>query len=180
VQGLGCLVIDLQDCFLKAIPESKDLINRASFVLEACELLEIPVYFSEQVPDKLGPTLPELKDKVSAPLIFGKDEFSAWKHPVFQDRLKEDGISHLLIAGIETTICVYQTVIEARSDDMAVTLLSDTIACRRPQDAAAVIRTLQDHQTLHLPSETIFYSILQNVNHPAFRDFTKLVKRYNS
>lgn len=180
MQGLGCLVIDLQDCFLKAIPESDELISRASFVLESCELLGIPVYFSEQVPEKLGPTLPGLTEKVSSPFQFAKDEFSAWKHPGFQDRLKEDGITHLLVAGIETTICVYQTVIEARSDEMAVTLLSDGIACRRPQDAPAVIRTLQDHQTLHLPSETIFYSILQNVKHPAFRDFTKLVKKYNS
>ena len=162
------------------MPNRSTLINRASFVLETCELLGIPVYLSEQVPEKLGPTIPELLEKASSPFVFGKSDFSAWKSAEFQDKLREDEISHLLIGGIETTICVYQTIIEARSDDMAVTLLSDVIDCRRPQDAAPVIRTLQDHQTLHLPSETVFYSILQDVNHPAFRDYTKLVKNYNS
>ena len=180
MEGLGCLMIDLQDCFLKAMPGRENLTNRAAFVIEACGLLEIPIYFSEQVPEKLGPTLPELKDRSKGSYAFGKNAFSAWDEPEFQTRLQQDKINHLLVAGIETTICVYQTVIAARNAEMPVTLLSDAIACRRPEDAPAVIRTLQDHQTLFLPSETIFYSILQNVKHPVFREFTKLVKHYSA
>ena len=107
-------MIDLQDCFLKAIPERNALVSRAAFVLEACQLLDIPVFFSEQVPEKLGPTLPGLTDKTTDPFIFGKSEFSAWQNGPFQDRLREQNISHLLVGGIETTICVYQTVIAAR------------------------------------------------------------------
>jgi len=180
MKGLGCLMVDLQDCFLKAIPESDKLINRAAFVLESCRLLGIQVYFSEQVPEKLGSTLPRLLELCEHPYTFGKDTFSAWRHEGLQNRLKADEITHLLVGGIETTICVYQSILEARSNEMEITLLSDVVACRRAEDAPAVIRTLQDHQTLHLPSESVFYSILQSVKHPAFRDYTNLVKRYSA
>lgn len=178
MKGLGCLLIDLQDCFLKAMPDRSELTNRAAFVLQACKLLEIPVYLSEQVPEKLGGTSEELLRHAPDAYVFAKQTFSSWTDAGFQERLQSDEISHLLIGGIETPICVYQTVIAARADDMPVTLLSDVISCRRPQDAAPVIHTLEQHHTLHLPSETLFYSILAQASHPAFREFTKLVKQY--
>jgi hypothetical protein len=176
VEGLGCLLIDLQDGFLKAIPGKDEITNRAIFIAKACNLLGIPLYISEQVPEKLGSTTTGIPTDQA--FVYGKNSFSAWDNPAFQSRIEADQITHLLVAGIETPICVYQTILAARRDDMAVTLLSDAIGCRRPGDAPSVIRTLQDHGTLHLPSESIFYSILGNTTHPHFRSFTQLVKHH--
>lgn len=180
MQGVACLVIDLQDCFLKAIPGRELLEKRTKFVLEACNLLGIKTYFTEQIPEKLGETNAQIKSLAPDSPTFSKRTFSAWQITELQDLLTSDEISHLLIAGIETPICVYQTAIQARSDDMAVTLLSDCIGCRRQEDAGPVIQTLLNHQTLLLPSESVFYSILGDIDHPKFKAFTQLVKTYNS
>lgn len=174
------MFIDLQDCFLKAIPNRSVLEKRTCFVIEACNILGIRTYFSEQIPEKLGATHSTIKALAPDAPVFGKRTFSAWQHEGLRSAIKEDGITHLLVAGIETPICVYQTVIQARNDDMAVTLLSDCIGCRRPEDEQAIIHTLLDHNTLLLPSESVFYSILDNIDHPAFRDLTRLVKKYHS
>jgi hypothetical protein len=180
MQGVACLFIDFQDCFLKAIHGRGALERRVSFVAEACKLLGIKVYFSEQVPEKLGATIPLIKELLPDAPVFAKRSFSVWQQESFRATLEKDEITHLLVGGIETPICVYQTVNEARNDDFAVTVLSDCIGCRRKKDGKVIIRTLLDHGTLCLPSESVFYSILRDVDHPSFRAFTQLVKHYSS
>ena len=178
MEGVACLLIDLQDCFLKVVPARDALEKRISFVAEACNLLGIKVYLSEQVPEKLGTTVAAIKDLVPEAMVFPKRSFSLWQDEAFRNQLKQDGITHLLVGGIETPICVYQTVVQAKNDDMHITLLSDCVGGRREDDGEAILRTLNSHGTLCLPSESIFYSILGDVDHPQFKAFTKLVKRY--
>jgi len=179
IPGVACLLIDLQEPFLNSIPDNQSIRTRCSFVIQACGLLGIPVYFTTQVKGKLGPTAPELKDLVPEAPEWDKNTFSAWPVESLQARLKDDGIQHLLVGGIETPICVYQTVIGAHADGFETTLLSDCIGCRRSQDGDSVLRALSQHGILALPSESVFYSMLGGVSHPAFRDFTRLVKNHS-
>jgi hypothetical protein len=178
MQGLACLLIDLQEVFLAAIPGRDVLQRRCQFIAESCELLGIPLFFSEQVPEKLGGTIPDIRGIALEAPSYSKRTFSAWSIEALKHELRTQEISHLLIGGIETPICVYQTVVEAVRDDFQVTLLSDAIACRRPQDAPPVLETLRHHEVVVLPSESVFYSILGSVDHPAFKPYTQLVKRY--
>lgn len=180
MQSVACLLIDLQDCFLKAVHGRSTLEKRVQFVAEACKLLDIKVYFSEQVPEKLGGTVPSIKDLLPDAPVFPKRSFSVWQDEAFRAVLENDEITHLLVGGIETPICVYQTIVQARNDDFAVTLLSDCTGGRRKNDGKVIIRTLLDNGTYCLPSETVFYSILGDVDHPNFKAFTQLVKKYNS
>jgi isochorismate hydrolase len=179
VQGLGCLILDLQDVFLKVIPNRKALERRARFLVECCELLDIPLFFTEQVPEKLGATVSEVLPDGQAHHVFPKHTFSAWPLETLNAALEKEAIGHLLIAGIETPICLYQTALDARNDDFGVTILSDCIGCRRLDDAAPALNTLQQKGAYLLASETVFYSILQDTKHPKFREFTQLVKKWS-
>ena len=82
----------------------------------------------------------------------------------------------MLLAGIETSICIYQTALQALSANIGVTLLSDCISERRIEDRAPVLEQLLSMDAHVLPSETIFYSLLGSAEHPQFREFNKLVK----
>ncbi|MGB0257161.1 MAG: cysteine hydrolase family protein, partial [Coraliomargarita sp.] len=88
-------------------------------------------------------------------------------------------IDHLLLIGIETSICIYQTAVQALGNGTGVTLLSDCIGERRPQDRQAVLTQLLSMDAHVLPSETIFYSLLGSAKHPKFREFTQLVKAHS-
>lgn len=173
---IALLVVDMQERLLPSIPSSEQLLNRVSLAIASALLLKIPIYFTEQVPDKLGPTHPTLLNLAgSSASVFAKTAFSA---------LEAEGLSsvlnceHILITGIETPICIYQTAIQARREGFLVTLLADAMSCRRAGDAAAVITALSQANCHHLPVETVFYSLLGDAQHPDFRDYTALVKQY--
>jgi nicotinamidase-related amidase len=111
---------------------------------------------------------------------FGKAAFSVLADNGLRDALLQQyGADHLIIIGLETPVCVYQTAIDAIRAEIPVTLLSDCLASRRGDDAAVALAALARTGANVLPSETVFYSMLGDTGHPFFRDFTKLVKKYN-
>lgn len=173
---VALLVLDMQAGFLKAIADVEALRRRVGFAISAAQLLGIEVIFTEQVPDKLGETEPALKAFAPGAKVFPKTAFSALGADGLEDYLRGRGIAHLLVSGIETPICVYQTATEALRSDFDVTLLSDGIGSRRREDAAAVLPALREAGAHILPAETVFYSILQDAADPRFREFTQLVK----
>lgn len=179
-EGLALLVVDMQAPFLGAISQGDAIVRRCGFCVRAARLLGIPVYVTEQVPEKLGPTVPGVAEGLGEGVrIFAKKHFNAMACGSFADAIGEAGVRHLLVAGIETTICVYQTALAASQAGIDVTLLTDAVGARRESDAAAAMRYLAGHEDCHqLPAETVFYSIVGSAEHPAFREFTRLVKEY--
>lgn len=176
-QHLGLLIIDMQDGFLKAIPERDLLVRRCRFSVQAAALLGVAVAGTEQLPAKLGPTTEPLSQAwgPNTP-VFEKSAFSALEADGLTRWIESNQIDHLLLAGIETPICIYQTALQALGETIGVTLLSDCIAERRPHDRSAVLQQLLAMEAHILPSETIFYSLLGNAEHTLFREFTGLVK----
>ena len=112
--------------------------------------------------------------------VWGKQAFSALGDAEIRKALLETrAVRHLLICGIETPICVYQTAVAALADEVLVTVLSDCVGARRADDAADCLNALARHGAHVLPSETVFYSLLRDTTHPYFRDFTRLVKSHS-
>ena len=176
-QHLGLLIIDLQDGFLKAIPQHEALIRRCCFAVRAAELLGVAVAATEQLPAKLGGTTAALTQIWGANTpVFEKSTFSALEADGLNRWIQANQIDHLLLAGIETPICIYQTALQALGQEIGVTLLSDCIGERRTEDRSPVFEQLLTMDAHILPSETIFYSLLGEAGHPKFREFTQLVK----
>lgn len=176
--GPVLLCIDLQEVFLKVMPERDRLLRRCSLAIEAAQGLGIPVAFTEQAPQKLGPTIPELRALAPQAPQFAKSAFSALAEDGIRDALPKLGAEHLLICGLETPVCVYQTAIDAIGAGTPVTLLSDGLAARRSDDACAALEALRHAGANILPAETIFYSLLRDIHHPFFKGYTQLVKKY--
>ena len=176
---LALLVLDMQPAFLKPIENAPTLIKRTQFAIETAKLFGIATFFTEQVPEKLGATVPELLAAAGDnPTVFPKTAFSALRAEGVEEFLKENGTEHLLIAGIETPICLYQTCVDAAQDELDVTVFNDCAGGRRPDDCALVAQTLSESGTLWMPSETVFYSMLGDATHPQFKAFTNLVKTF--
>ena len=175
---LGLLVIDLQDGFLKAIPDAHDVVRRNIFAIKAAELLGCSIAVTEQLPQKLGTTTRAIREALPRNVpIFDKTAFSAFEAEGLNRWIESNQIDHLLLAGIESSICIYQTALQALSEDLGVTLLSDCISERRSDDRHPVFQQLLNMEAHILPSETIFYSLLGSAEHPDFKAFTQLVKQ---
>ncbi|MFP4157900.1 MAG: isochorismatase family protein [Opitutales bacterium] len=181
IQHLGLLCLDLQDPFLKAIPERTLLLERCAFAIEAAKLLGLTIAVTEQMPDKLSGTTESIRTRLPANTpVFDKQTFSALEAAGLDRWIQTNQLDHLLLIGIETPICIYQTAVQALGDELGVTLLADCIGQRRHADRAPVLQQLLAMDAHILPSETIFYSLLGSANHPQFREYTRLVKTYTT
>jgi Isochorismatase family len=176
--GAMLLCLDIQPIFLKAIADRERLLRRCAFALGAAQGLGLRVAFTEQLPQKLGGTHPELLAGVKDPVLYSKSTFSAFADDGICDAIKAADVEHLILCGIETPICVYQTALDAVDNNLQVTILSDAIGARRPEDAQVSLESLARHNVYVLPAETVFYSLLQGTHHPFFKGLTELVKKY--
>lgn len=178
---LALLVLDMQEVFLRAMPDEAVCLRRTEFAIRAARLLDIPVLFTEQVPEKVGSTTQALLDASDeSPEVFPKTAFSALRAEGFEARLEELECEHLLLTGIEIPICIYQTCLDAVAAGRAITVLGDCVTGRRPEDFAMVREALTRSDVHWLPSETVFYSILGDAEHPQFKAYTKLVKTFHA
>ncbi|HVU22802.1 MAG TPA: isochorismatase family protein [Opitutus sp.] len=176
--GLVLLCLDVQPTFLKAIDCADTLQRRCAFALQAAAGLGLDIIFTEQVPQKLGGTAPELLALVPSPVVFPKTTFSALADAAILAAVQSRHAEHLLLCGIETPVCVYQTAIDARHAGLEVTLLTDCVGARRPDDARTCLDALARAGVHVLPSETVFYALLRDATHPFFKTYTRLVKAH--
>ena len=176
--GVLLLCVDLQPAFLKVIHDTDSVTKRCAFAIEAAAGLGIRVAFTEQLPRKLGGTAPELLALAPKADVHAKSAFSAFGDDGISDALRSLDIEHLILCGIETPICIYQTALGAIDANIQVTVLSDAIGARRPADAAVCLGGLARAGVHLLPSETVFYALLHDAGHPFFKGFTQLVKKY--
>lgn len=171
------LCIDMQPVFIKAMAGGERVLRRCEFAVAAAQGIGLPVLFTEQVPEKLGGTAASLRNlALSAPAL-GKRTFSALADEGLRDAvLRDNEIEHLILCGIETPVCVYQTAIAAIAQGLEVTVLSDCVDARRPDDARVCLEALVKSGAHVLPAETVFYALLRDVGHPFFKAYTQLVK----
>jgi len=177
--GTLLLCLDLQPVFLRAVQGGDALLRRCQFAASGATGLQLPVVFTEQVPQKLGGTAPELLAVAPSARVFAKETFSALADDTLRAALTPDhGVEHLLLCGLEAPVCIYQTAIDALASGLEVTLLSDCLGARRPEDAATCIAALTRAGVHVLPAETVFYAMLRDVKHPFFKAYTQLVKSH--
>ncbi len=176
--NLLLLCIDLQPVFIKAVADGPSLQRRCAFAIQAAAGLGLAVAFTEQVPQKLGGTAAELLGLVNRPVVYSKGTFSAFADDGIRESVVGRGVEHLLLCGIETPVCVYQTALAALSAGLQVTLLSDCVGARRPDDARVCLDALIRAGVHVLPSESVFYALLHDVRHPFFKAYTQLVKTH--
>jgi nicotinamidase-related amidase len=179
-KGSLLLCLDLQPVFVRAVPGGEKVLDRCRFAVASARGLGIAVAFTEQVPAKLGATDPTLLALVDDPAVHAKDTFSALaaRSPLRDRILGGRGAGHLLLCGLETPICVYQTAVDALQAGLAVTVLADCVGARREADARACLESLARAGAGVLPAEAVFYSIIGGASHPFFKHYTELVKKH--
>ena len=176
----AALLVDLQPVFLDVVEDGPALLANCRLFLEAAELFGLPIHLTEQVPEKLGGTDERLASLVPDLRPFPKTGFSAFSAAGLPEALRDSGVGHLLLAGVETSVCVYYTALDALDEGMDVTILADCVSCRRPKYGEWALRKLAAAGCHLLPLETIFYGILGGAEHPCFKAFTKLVRGRDS
>ncbi|MFD1342085.1 isochorismatase family protein [Litorisediminicola beolgyonensis] len=166
------LVIDMQERLMRAIDDAEARTAAAARLIAAARMLEIPRVVSEQKPEKLGPTVAELQ--IAPGEALAKMSFDCCGSPSLARSL--DGESDLVICGVESHVCVLQTVLSLRATGRAVAVVADATGSRKESDRQAAFARMRDHGAEIVTSEMVLFEWMGTAEHPRFRDISALVR----
>ena len=163
------LIVDVQEKLAPAIAGGAAAVERIRLALDAASALGVPVVASEQYPQGLGPTVPELAERLPDGARFAKTHFSCLREPGFAERWSALGRRQALVCGMEAHVCVLQTALDLVSAGVETFVLADGIGSRRDGNRDLALRRLTTAGAIALPAESAVFEWLGGADHPAFK-----------
>ena len=165
------LVIDFQGRLMPAIHEGHAAVANARRLLDAAKLLGVPAVLTEQNPDGLGATVPELASDAA---VVRKMTFDACGADGFWRTLPDR--PDVVVAGCEAHVCVLQTVLGLLAEGRRVFVVRDALGSRRPESKEAAIARMERHGAEIVTTEMAVFEWLGTAEHPRFREAVALIK----
>lgn len=171
-------VIDVQEKLCVAMDGKvlRQLTRNIGILLESAAELNIPVLLTEQYVKGLGATLPELKEKAAGAPCYEKMAFSSCGSAEFIKKLKETGRSQVVITGMESHVCVLQTVIDLRDAGFDVHVVKDAVMSRSKQNWQTAIEIMTLAGAVPTCTESVLFQLLKVAGTEEFKKLSKLVK----
>lgn len=171
------IIIDIQPKLCAVMPEtavSETLRNTATLV-QAANALEIPIAVTEQYPQGLGETMPDIRTHLGLISVITKTAFSACDEPKFNQQLHRDR-PQVIITGMEAHICVLQTALDLLAAGKQVFIVEDAVISRNPANQANALMRLQQAGCIITNTESVVFECLRNAQHPQFKAISKLIR----
>ncbi len=170
------VLIDVQGKLAHLMHQKEKLFDNLVKIVRGAILLDVPIIWTEQTPEKMGPTIPELRDQLKNKEPIRKVSFSCWGEPDFRAKLEATGRKKVLLAGIEAHICVCLTAFDLKNTGYDPMVLTDCTSSRGNEEKQAAIDQLKSASILTTCLETVLFEIMGSSEHPAFREILKLIK----
>ena len=171
----GLLVIDVQEKLVPLIPDAAVLVRNVAFLIDAARLLDMPVQATEQYPRGLGPTVPELAKRL--PERPDKVAFSSCAVPAVVEHFRRAARPKVVLAGIETHVCVLHTALDLLALDFRVCVAVDAVGSRYRVDHDTALRRLEQAGAVLTTAEGCAFEWLGGSNHARFKAVSQLVQR---
>ncbi|MEW5820740.1 MAG: hydrolase [Cyanobacteriota bacterium] len=169
------LIIDIQEKFKNIIYNSEKVIENTIKLVKTANWLEIPVVYTEQYPKGIGPTVEEIKQHLDKAKYFDKLTFSCCGNTEFISYLKSTGKNQIIVCGIETHICVNQTVHGLLENNFIPHLIIDAVGSRVIENLEVGINKMRDSGAVISCLEMCLFELMDNSKHPYFKDIQKLI-----
>ncbi len=169
------LVIDVQKKLIKPITQQEKILANIIKLIEACKILNIKKFFTEQNPDKLGETIDYLLDK-DKDIRYSKLSFSCAKCEMLMRVLEGQTFANIVLCGIETHICVQQTALDLIKKGFRVYIAIDAVNSQDSIDHEVSIRRLECAGAIISTSESIIFEWCKSADRVEFKQISRLIK----
>lgn len=169
-------VVDLQARLVPAIAEAPAVVRSCRRIIRACDVLGVPILFTEQYPQGLGPTVPEVAELFAERRPIAKTTFGCFACDDFVQTIEHTGRRSLLLAGVEAHICVFQTALQAMARGFDVYVLEDAVGARTEEARRTGFARLRVAGAVPSHSEMAIYELLGAAGTPEFRSVLAIVK----
>lgn len=170
------LLVDVQGKLARLMHDKERLFDNLQQLIKGIQVLGIPVLWVEQNPDGLGPTIPEIADLMPDVTPIPKMSFSSCRNDRFLQALNHLNRRQVLIAGIETHICVYQTAADLLAMGHEVQVVTDAVSSRTAENKAIGLQKMRDAGATLTSVETALFELLKAAEGEPFKAILKLVK----
>jgi nicotinamidase-related amidase len=168
------LVVDVQAKLIGAIVDHARVVWNIRRLLDAAKILGVPTAATEQYPAALGPTVPELAERLASPAA--KLTFSCGECGSIFDGWRERGVFKVLVVGIETHVCVAQTALDLLAAGFRVYVAADAVGAPGALDHDVALHRLDSAGATLTTTEAAMFEWCQAAGTPVFKEILKLVK----
>jgi nicotinamidase-related amidase len=170
------VIVDIQTKLLNVMFEKERLVSSCIKLIQACKLLEVPMLLTEQYPQGMGPTDPQILEVLEDKTTIEKLSFSCCGAEDFNRKLSEFGRKQIVVIGIETHICVLQTVHDLLHQRYSVYVPYDAVSSRKEPDYKNALDRMR-HAGVTIGSvESAVFELLEKAGTPTFKKVSKLIK----
>ena len=176
VENTALALIDVQGKLAGLMHEKDALFRNLEILIRGAQALELPIFWLEQYPKGLGPTVPEIAQLLGNRKPIEKTCFSAFGSDQFRAQLRDSNRRQLLVAGIETHICVYQTVRHLLDEGFQVEVVGDAASSRTEQSKALGLDKMMRAGAEVTSVEMALFELREEAGTPQFKTIAGLVK----
>ncbi len=171
------IIIDMQTKLMSAMqPDAMQVaIKNCAVLIQAANILAVSTIVTEQYPQGLGATLPELKQHMHATKPIEKTVFSATGTAKFNQQLHRDQ-SQMILTGMEAHICVLQTALALKKMDKQIFVVEDAIISRNLSNKSNAIARMRDAGCIITNTESVLFEWLSHAQHSAFKAVSQLIR----
>ncbi len=168
------LVVDVQEKLVPAIIAAGRIVWNMRRLIDGAKLLGLPVVASEQYPQGLGQTVPDLASRLEARAE--KVCFSCRELPQLFTELRQRNIEKLLVCGIETHVCIQQTVLDVLADGWRAYVAVDAVGSRHDLDHQTALRRMEASGAVLTTTEAALFEWCQTAAAPEFKQISRIVR----
>ncbi len=170
------VIIDIQGALFPHISENKKLEETTIKLIKGLKAIDVPIIVTQQYTAALKPTIDSISETIGDYKHIEKTAFSCCDEPKFNETLNISGKRNIIIAGIESHVCVLQTVIDLIDRGFHPVVVEDCVSSRNPNDKKIAIRRMQHAGAIITSYESLLFELLRYSGTKEFKAISKIVK----
>jgi len=176
LEDSAAILVDIQERLVPAINNEKETIENSKKFTEGLRLLGVPIFVTRQYPKGLGDIIPELKETLGEYTPYDKISFSIFGCDEIRKALHLSGKKNLFIYGMETHICVEQSIMDLQKAGYQTYLVCDCVSSRKEQDHRIGMKRAKAEGAILTTKEAALFELLKVAEGEAFKKISKLIK----
>jgi len=170
------VIIDIQGNLAQAMFDKESLFANTIKLIKGFKILNLPVIVTEQIPQKLGQTIAPVSAELDGITPIAKESFSCCDEKYFNETLERLNRRDVVLLGIETHVCVYQTSLDLIANGYDVHLVADAVSSRTPENRQIGIDAMKSGGAHITSTEMVLFELLRTAADPQAKELFKIVK----
>ncbi|NLX90862.1 MAG: hydrolase [Firmicutes bacterium] len=170
------VLIDFQERLMPAMENNEELVATVIKLIKGCNIMEIPKLVTQQYTKGLGPTIPGIHEALGKYRPIEKTSFSAMGEPAFAEALEKTGRKTVVLAGVESHVCVQQTALDLLEKGYHVFLAADCVSSRQNSDKKYALKRMAQAGAFLTTCEAVLFELCGDSRRPGFKEISALVK----